>query len=159
MITQEEVVVQKVFKQLDGMSKIEVYDILFKIESMLLDFKSPIRYEELEKTLQNTSRKINAGAADNFGHFYLEDQCEYIKIYKAKTLLPDFLDKELLYFFTPWQLKIMDYTNKNLKNTFKGTHLEVLVNCFLETHSAQTRNPVTNRFTFLELLDQIDLDS
>lgn len=158
MITQEEAVVQKVFKQLDGMSKIEVYDILFKIESMLLDFKSPIRYEELKESLESTSRKINADAADNFGHFYLEDQCEYIKIYKAKTLLPDFFGKELLYFFTPWQLKIMDYTDENLKSTFEGTHLEDVLNRFLETHTAQTRNPVTNRFIFLELLDQMDLN-
>ncbi|GGX04967.1 hypothetical protein [Aquimarina muelleri] len=159
MITQEEVVVQKVFKQLDGMSKIEVYDILFKIESMLLDFKSPIQYEELKKTLKSTSRKINVGAVDNFGHFYLEDQCEYIKIYKVKTLLPNFLDKELLYFFTPWQLKIMDYTTENLKETFQGTYLETVVNHFLETHTPQTRNPVTNRFILLEFLDQMDLDS
>lgn len=159
MITQEDVIVQKVFKQLDGMSKIEVYDILFKIESMLLDFKSPIRYKELEKTIGSTSKKINTSVVDNFGHFYLEDQCEYIKIYKVKTLLPDFLGKELLYFFTPWQLKIMDYTDDNLKDTFKGTHLEGVVNRFLGTHTAQTRNPETNRFTFLELLEQIDPDS
>lgn len=158
MITHEDTIIQNVFKQLNGLEKIEVYDILLKIETMLRDFKSPIQYEEIKKQIENTSRKTNISAVDSYGYCYLHDHCQYIKIYKIKTLLPNFMGGEEIYFITPWQLRLLDYTKDNLQTTFKGTHLEAVIDVFLEVNKAKNKNPVTGRLRFLELLDQIDPD-
>ncbi len=156
MITHQEKIIQNVCKQLDGMHKIEVYDVLLKIESMLRDFKSPIRYKEIEKSIQNTSIKSNVSAIDSFGYCHLFDECQYIKIYKIKTLLPNFLGGEPMYFITPWQFTLKDYTNDNLLEAFKGTHVEAIVEHFLKANKLEKYNPKTKRLLLLEVLDHID---
>ncbi|WP_271785507.1 hypothetical protein, partial [Aquimarina algiphila] len=78
-------------RQFDGMSKIEVYDILQKIESLLLDFSTPIQFTEIKNALEASSRKDNVTAVDEYGYCYLEDECQYLKIYKIKSLFSDFL--------------------------------------------------------------------
>ncbi len=160
MITYQDQIIQNVFKQLNGLEKIEIYDILLKIETMLMDFKSPIQYEEIKKQIENTSIKTNICAIDDYryGYCYLYDHCQYIKIYKIKTLLPNFLGGEEIYFITPWQLRLLDYTKDNLQMTFTESHLEAIVLDFLKKHSPKNKNPVTGRLRFLELLDQIDPD-
>ena len=155
MITHQDTIIQNVFKQLDGLEKIDIYDILLKIETMLMDFKSPIQYEEIKKQIENNSIN-NISAVDGYGYCYLYDHCRYIKIYKIKTLLPDFLVGEYMYFITPWQLKLMEYTKENLKDFFKGNHLEAITLDFLKKYPPKSKNPVTGRLLLLELLDQID---
>ena len=155
MITHQDQIIQNVFKQLNGLEKIDIYDILLKIETMLRDFKSPIQYEDIKKHIENTSIN-NVSAVDSFGYCYLHDHCQHIKIYKIKTLLPDFFCGEHMYFITPWQLKLMDYTKENLRMTFAESHLEAIVFDFLKKHPPKSKNPVTGRLRFLELLDQID---
>ncbi|WP_438711155.1 hypothetical protein ACSTS3_21690 [Aquimarina muelleri] len=156
MITHQDQIIQNLFKQVNGMEKIEVYDILLKIETMLRDFKSPIQYEEIKKQIENISIKTNISAVDSYGYCYLHDHCQYMKVYKIKTLLPNFLGGEYLYFITPWQLKLMDYTKDNLKDIFKGSHLQAVIDVFLEVNKVKSKNPVTGRLRLLELLDQID---
>ncbi|WP_438711858.1 hypothetical protein ACSTS3_04700 [Aquimarina muelleri] len=158
MITHQDQIIQNLFKQVNGMEKIEVYDILLKIETMLRDFKSPIQYEEIKKQIENISIKTNISAVDSYGYCYLHDHCQYMKVYKIKTLLPNFLGGEYLYFITPWQLKLMDYTKDNLKDIFKGSHLQAVIDVFLEVNKVKSKNPVTGRLRLLELLDQIDPD-
>ncbi|WP_438712681.1 hypothetical protein ACSTS3_10715 [Aquimarina muelleri] len=158
MITHQDQIIQNLFKQVNGMEKIEVYDILLKIETMLRDFKSPIQYEEIKKQIENISIKTNISAVDSYGYCYLHDHCQYMKVYKIKTLLPNFLGGEYLYFITPWQLKLMDYTKDNLKDVFKGNHLQAVIDVFLEVNKVKSKNPVTGRLRLLELLDQIDPD-
>ncbi len=158
MITHEDQIIQNVFKQLNGLEKIEVYDMLLKIETMLRDFKSPIQYEEIKKQIENTSRKTNISAVDSYGYCYLHDHCQYIKIYKIKTLLPNFMGGEEIYFITPWQLRLLDYTKDNLQITFAESHLEAIVLDFFKKHSPKSKNSVTGRLLLLELLDQIDPD-
>ncbi|WP_438710233.1 hypothetical protein ACSTS3_14175 [Aquimarina muelleri] len=156
MITHQDQIIQNLFKQVNGMEKIEVYDMLLKIETMLRDIKSPIQYDEIKKRIENTSKKSNVSAVDSSGYCYLYDQCQYIKIYKIKTLLPNFLGGEYLYFITPWQLKLMEYTKDNLQSTFAETHLEAVMSVFLQRDKVKSKNPVTGRLRLLELLDQID---
>ncbi|WP_438711304.1 hypothetical protein ACSTS3_22635 [Aquimarina muelleri] len=156
MITHQDQIIQNLFKQVNGMEKIEVYDILLKIETMLRDFKSPIQYEEIKKQIENISIKTNISAVDSYGYCYLHDHCQYMKVYKIKTLLPNFLGGEYLYFITPWQLKLMEYTKDNLKDIFKGSHLQAVIDVFLEVNKVKSKNPVTGRLRLLELLDQID---
>ncbi|WP_438710544.1 hypothetical protein ACSTS3_16980 [Aquimarina muelleri] len=156
MITHQDQIIQNLFKQVNGMEKIEVYDILLKIETMLRDFKSPIQYEEIKKQIENISIKTNISAVDSYGYCYLHDHCQYMKVYKIKTLLPNFLGGEQIYFITPWQLKLMEYTKDNLKDIFKGSHLQAVIDVFLEVNKVKSKNPVTGRLRLLELLDQID---
>ncbi|MCX2765216.1 hypothetical protein OQJ66_20715, partial [Aquimarina muelleri] len=66
-----------------------------------------------------------------------------MKVYKIKTLLPNFLGGEYLYFITPWQLKLMEYTKDNLKDIFKGNHLQAVIDVFLEVNKVKSKNPVT----------------
>ena len=156
MITREEKIVQNVVKQFDGMSKIEVYDILYRIEGLLHDFSTPIQFTEIKKTLDNSYVSSNISAIDNYGYCYLEDQCQYLSIYKIKSIFPAFLGGESLYFTVPGQYELIAYNNRNIEETFCNMHLEFLVQHFLKKNNVKKRNPKTKRLLLLELFDQVD---
>ncbi len=156
MITYQEKIVQNITRQFDGMSKIEVYDILQKIESLLLDFSTPIQFTEIKNALEASSRKDNVTAVDEYGYCYLEDECQYLKIYKIKSLFSDFLGGESLYFTIPGQYELIHYDNRNIEEAFCNMHLAPIVSHFLKCNHAKKRNPKTKRLLLLELFDQID---
>ncbi len=156
MITHEEKIVQNVVKQFDGMSKIEAYDILHRIEGLLHDFSTPIQFTEIKKALDNSYMSTNITPIDDYGYCCLEDQCQYLSIYKIKSIFPAFLGGEPLYFTVPGQYELIAYTNRNIEETFCNMHLEVLVHYFLKNNNVKKRNPKTKRLLLLELFDQID---
>ncbi|WP_103072678.1 hypothetical protein [Aquimarina sediminis] len=156
MITHEEKIIQNVVRQFDGMLKIEVYDILYKIESLLSGFSSPIQFKQIKKSIDNTIDKEHFIAIDAYGYCYLEDECQYLKVFRIKSLLPVCLGGELLYFTTPGQYELTSYTNQNLEETFSNMHLQTIIAQFLKYNNAKKRNPKTRRLLLLELLDQID---
>ncbi|WP_438711121.1 hypothetical protein ACSTS3_21595 [Aquimarina muelleri] len=49
MITHQDQIIQNLFKQVNGMEKIEVYDILLKIETMLVYINPKVVHLLLEK--------------------------------------------------------------------------------------------------------------
>ncbi|WP_271784934.1 hypothetical protein [Aquimarina algiphila] len=156
MITYQDKIVQNITKQFDGMSKIEVYDILQKIESLLLDFNTPIQFKEIKNALETSSRKNNVTAVDEYGYCYLDDCCQYLNIYKIKSLFPTFLGGESLYFTIPGQYELIHYDNRNIEEAFSNMHLEPIVSHFLKYNPVKKRNPKTKRLLLLELFDQID---
>jgi hypothetical protein len=156
MITHQEKIVQNIVKQFDGMSKIEVYDILYRIESLLLDFNTPIQFSEIKKTLDNSYMSRNSTAIDSYGYCYLEDHCQYLSIYKVKSVFPVFLGGEPLYFTVLGQYELIAYNNRNIEEAFCNMHLEALVQHFLKNNNVKKRNPKTKRLLLLELFDQID---
>lgn len=158
MITHEEKVVQNVVKQFDGMSKLEAYDILLKIEMLLQDFSTPIQFKEIKKSIDDLYRKEHITAIDTYGYCYLEDQCQYMKVYKIKSLFPACFGGESLYFTVRGEFELTSYTNQNIEDAYNNTHLEAIVSDFLQNSNAKKRNPKTKRLILLELLDHIDPD-
>ncbi|TSE04264.1 hypothetical protein FOF46_26780 [Aquimarina algiphila] len=155
MITYQEKIVQHIIRQFDGMSKIEVYDILQKIETLLFEHESPLEFKAIEKTLEKQSIK-NILPLGSSAYCYLVDHSPYLDLYKIKSLIPDFLGGEKLYFTIPGQYEFIHYDNKNIEETFSNMHMGSAVSNFLKYNHAKKRNPKTKRFLLLELFDKID---
>ncbi len=155
MTNNEEKILQNLFKQFDGMSKLEVYDILHKIESLLIDFSTPIRFHEVRKTLEHPKNR-NITPIGDYGYCYLEDECQYISIYKIKSLFPAFMGGESLYFTVPGQYELIAFDNRNIEEAFSNMHLKYILEQFLKRNHVKKRNPKTRRLLLLDLFDQID---
>ena len=157
MMTYEDKITLDVLKRFDGMSKIDVYDILHKIESLLLDTNTPIAYKTIKDRLEkNQFAKKSITAIDKNGYCYLEDHCQFMSVYRIKSVFPTILGGSGL-FFTPREYyRLIPYTNEALQKAFSNTHLEVIINHFLKHHSAKQRNPKTKRLLLIELFNQID---
>ncbi|WP_062055984.1 hypothetical protein [Aquimarina longa] len=156
MITHQEKTIQNVIKLFDGMYKYEVYDILQKIEELLLNFASPIQFKEIKQAIETRFKKEPITAVDSYGYCYLDDECQYMKIYKIKSCFPIFLGGESTYFTTTIHQELTPYTTDDLQEAFMGTHLEIVLQHFLKHTNPKNRNPKTKRLLLLEYLDQID---
>ncbi len=157
MMTYEDKITLAVLKRFDGMSKIDVYDILHKIESLLLDTNTPIAYKTIKDRLEKKQvAKKSITAIDKNGYCYLEDHCQFMNVYRIKSVFPAILGGSGL-FFTPWEhYRLIPYTNIELQKAFSNTRLEVIIDHFLKHHSAKQRNPKTKRLLLVELFNQID---
>ncbi len=156
MFTYEDKILQKVVKQLDGLTKLEAYDILHKVEALLVNFNTPIQFKNIKTSIESSYQKGNIIGVDNYGYCYLEDRCHYINIYKITSIFPEFLVGENLYFTVPGQYELVAFDNRNLEETFCNMHLTTVIHQFLKNNHAKKRNPRTKRLLLLELLDKID---
>ena len=156
MLTYEDKILQNITKQFDGMSKIDVYDILHKIESLLLDMNTPIAYKAIKKKLENNQLTKHSIAVDKNGYCYLEDHCQFMNVYRIKSVFPNILGGSGLFFTSGKDYRLIPYTNEELQKAFSSTRLEAIVNHFLQHHTAKQRNPKTKRLLLVELFNQID---
>ncbi len=156
MITHEEKILQNVVKQFDGLSKFEAYDILHKIEGLLIDFSTPIQFKEIKKSIEDLCLKENVVGIDSYGYCYMEDRSCYMNVYKMKSLFPEFLIGESLYFTVPGQYELIAFDNRNIEEAFCNMHLKPIIDHFLKNNNVKRRNPKTQRLLLLELLDKID---
>ena len=98
MITYEHKILQKVLKQFDGMTKIDAFDLLQKIEVLLQGQSSPIQYEHLKMKMDKNFIQNAVVPIGNSGYCYLVDSSHRLKIYEFKSLLSvGFLGKTLYY--------------------------------------------------------------
>ncbi len=158
MISYDERVLVQVLKQFEGMTKIKVYDILQKIEEILIHHESPIKLSTYDESLHKIYTSKNALPIGEYGFCYVEDQCDYICIIKIKTLIPKILGGENTYFTKGMDGVILPFTSKNIKKAFEDTHLKNHIYDFLKTNHLKKRNPKTKRLIIMEILDTIDPD-
>ncbi|WP_281989692.1 hypothetical protein [Aquimarina aggregata] len=153
MITYQEKIMQNVIRQFDGVSKLDAYDILHKIESLLIDFSTPIQCKEIKKSILSTAEIT---PIKDSGYCYLEDECQYLSVYNLKSLFPSLFGIENLYFTLPCQYELIAFDNRNIEEVFSNTHLKAVIKHFLKKNHVRKRNPKTKRLLLLELLDTID---
>ncbi len=156
MISHEDKIIYDVLKRFEGMSKTDVYDILHKIESLLLGVTTPIEHRNIKKRLEATTYKNNIVAINKNGYCYLEDHCQFMKVYRIKSVFPTLFVRQLLFFTTPKEYRLIPYTAKQVQETFCNSPTHTTITDFLQNHSITKRNPKTKRLLLLELLDQVD---
>lgn len=156
MISYEHKILQKVLKQFDGMTKIDAFDLLQKIEVLLHGQSSPIQYEHLKMKMNKNFIQNAVVPIGNSGYCYLVDSSHRLKIYEFRSLLSvGFLGKTL-YYNTTDDHKLLPFTNENIKNTFDQTNLRYIIRQFLEENKVRKKNSKTKRLLLLELLDMVD---
>lgn len=156
MISYEDKVLQKVLKQFDGMTKIEAFDVLHKIEVLLNGQQSPIQYEYLKMTLDKQFLQNAVLPVGNQGYCFLSDYCQYLKVYEFKPTIPINILGSSWYYSLSNKQELIPLTNQNVKSTFSDTHLKYIIQQFLKDNNVQKRNSKTKRLLLLELLDQVD---
>ncbi len=156
MTTYQDKVLKKCMKQFDGMTKIDAYDILHKIETLLIGQESPIEFKSIEKTIENSYDLKNILPINSSTYCYLEDECYYINVYTFKSKYPPFLGGGDRYFTLRNGYKMFPFDNKHIEEVFESMNIGYIIREFLKENNVRSRNPKTNRFLLLELFDQID---
>ncbi|WP_025742804.1 hypothetical protein [Aquimarina pacifica] len=159
MLTYQNHRIQKVLHLLDGMHKIDIYEILQQIEMLLIDFSSPIDAKTIIRSMKtNMVCSKNSGPIGDRGYWYLFDSCQHMNVVSVQWLLPVLSRSESLYFTLPGASEFIPLDNRNVEETFSNMHLTVMIHQFLKEHNVKKRNPKTNRLLLLELFDHIDPD-
>ncbi len=156
MINHEDKIIYDVLKRFDGMHKIDICDVLHKIEMLLTDLTTPIDYGNLKKELLFKYAKEHITAIDKNGYCYLEDHCQFMKVYRIKSVFPILFVRQELFFTTPQEYRLIPYTATHIRSTFCNTPVYPMIADFLQQHSITKRNPKTKRLLLIELFNQID---
>lgn len=152
MITNEKKIVMNVIKQLDGMNKIDAHDVLHQAEKLLHDITAPIQFNEVKCFFDDISKIESITEIETYS---IEDQCFYINIYKPKPLFSKIIKGRIKSFTTYKNNDLNDFNNENIQKAFNDTQFKYIVNQFLKDNHVKKRNPLTNRFLLLELLEQV----
>ncbi len=156
MLTYQDEILQKVLKQFDGLTKIDAYDLLQKVEVLLQGQKSPIEYQCIKNELSKQFFNKEMIAIGKSGYCYLMDYCHFIKIYEFRSVFFPFTTRNNLFYTLSQDYKMKRLTNKNIIETFENTHLRYVIDYFLKDNRVHKKNSKTNRLLLLELLDQVD---
>ncbi len=156
MISHEDKIIYDVLKRFDGMHKIDICDVLQKIEMLLVELHTPIDGKSLKKELLFRFAKEQLTAIDKNGYCYLEDHCQFLKVYRIKSVFPKLFVREELFFTTPQEYRLIPYTEKHIQEAFSHSPVRAIIADFLQQHSITKRNPKTKRLLLIELFYEID---
>ncbi|WP_299244088.1 hypothetical protein [uncultured Aquimarina sp.] len=154
MPTYQEKIIANIIDQLDGLAKIEAFDLLQKIEGLLLDHPSPINATVFKKAARIEFMVKNAVSIGDREYCYLEDSCQFLWVYNYSNT--EIQSKEQLYFSLPNTHEVNILDDNSLLECFKGSIIEKIIYEFIQTHLVVDRNPKTGRLLLLELLDKVD---
>ncbi|WP_027393512.1 hypothetical protein [Aquimarina latercula] len=154
MSTYQEKIIANIIDQLDGLAKIEAFDLLQKIEGLLLDHPSPVNATIFKKTARIEFIIKNAVSIGDREYCYLDDSCQFLLIYNYSNT--EIQSKEQLYFSRPSTHEVHILDKNSLLECFKGSIIENIIYEFTQTHLVLDRNPKTGRLLLLELLDKVD---
>ncbi len=156
-MTNQKEILCKIAKKLNGMNKIEAYELTHKLETLLFYAQNPINIEDLKKII--TSDFNPNDEIDPF-HFTILPNgnfCEFkgsndwLHIYKEnKKLLPNWPVFDTYYFKTKYApLELLKLTRKNLLENVKDTEKELRVWTFLEKNAVAKKDKITNKILLL----------
>ena len=151
--------VYKVMQHFEGMQKIEVFDLLHRIEILLYYTKSPINNTQIRQIISSNIGQENG--IDPFGFTILPNGnfCEFvgsndwIHIYKeVKRGFGSWNPMTTYYFKTKYApLELLKLTNKNLLENIHNTDHEIHLAKFLATHKISKKDRVTGKLLLLEI--------
>jgi len=148
----------KIAKKLNGLNKVEAYEITQKLETLLFYATSTIEVSNLEKII--SSRVIESEEIDPF-HFTILPNgnfCEFdgsndwLHIYKEnKRYIPNWLMFNTYYFKTKYApLELLKLTKKNLLENLENTNNEQKIREYLKKNSITRRDIITDKLVILE---------
>ncbi len=157
MYTYTDTIAKHMIRQLDGLPKIEVYDILATLEALLLRQASPIVAAQLIRSYEDQVICKRGIIATQQLYYFLYDSCYYLKVYKYHSLiLPTIFYKNELYFSHPKEEESYPLTKENIRTHLTHPAIQLALTAFLAKHKPTERHPITKRLLLLHLLDQID---
>ena len=155
----EQELILEVLKLFEGMNKIDVLDILHKMEVLLFYTKSPITKEsiakiinaDLESTFSSELAQYTLLPSGNFCEFLGSN--DWIHIYKEqKQGLLKLPFTNTYYFKTKYApLELTKFTKKNILETVKGTPEELKVKQHLKHHRITKKNSSTKMLLILDI--------
>ncbi|WP_108802138.1 hypothetical protein [Aquimarina sp. Aq107] len=149
---QEQHLLYKVMRHFEGMQKIEVFDLLHRMEVLLFYAKSPLKAEHLKQII--TSDIDQESDVDPFGFTILpngnfcefEGSNDWIHIYKeVKRGFSKCNPFTTYYFKTKYApLELLKLTKKNLLENVHNTPHEIEIAVFLSVHAISKRDSQGN---------------
>ncbi|WP_378181989.1 hypothetical protein [Aquimarina sp. SS2-1] len=156
---QEQQLLYKVMQNFEGMQKIEVFDVLHKIEILLFQTKSPITREGIARIINSEIDRNKDVDPLQFTILPNGNFCEFvgsntwIHIYKEqKRGLLNYGLLETYYFKTKYApLELSKLTKRNLLEYIQDTPEEHKVKQFLQSHRISKKDMMTNKLLLLSL--------
>lgn len=149
----------KIMRHFEGMQKIEVFDLLHKMEVLLFYAKSPLKSSQIRKII--TTHLYEESEIDPFeftilpnGNFCeFEGRNDWIHIYKETKRGIGKLNPFTTYYFkTKYApLELLKFTKKNLLESVEKTKHQEIVKNFLSTHKITKKDKKTNNKLLLIL--------
>lgn len=160
---QEHAQLFKVMRTFEGMNKLDVFDILHKIEVLLFYTKSPITKEGIAKIINNEMNPDNYKDKDvdplhftilpngNFCEFVGSNNWLHIYKEQKKGILRYGLF-DTYYFKTKYApLELSKLTKKNLLEYLENTPEESKVIRFLKSHKVNKKDVITGKLLLLDI--------
>ncbi len=158
-MTNEKKLLSSILKHLNGMNKIEAYDLTHKLETLLFYASNPIDVENLEQII---SADFNPNDEIDPFHFTILPNgnfCDFagsndwLHIYKEnKRLLPNWPLFDTYYFKTKYApLELIKLTKKNLLENLKDTEEEPEVVDFMRMYRLTQKDLVSDKLLLLTL--------
>ncbi|MBW1295230.1 hypothetical protein [Aquimarina litoralis] len=149
---QEQQLLYKVMRNFEGMQKIEVFDLLHRIEVLLFYAKSPLQAEHLKRIINSDFDEEKE--IDPFGFTILPNGnfCEFegsnswIHIYKETKRGINKLSPFTSYYFkTKYApLELLKLTKKNLLENVQNTPHQSIITEFLNKHKISKKDAIGN---------------
>ncbi|WP_299224209.1 hypothetical protein [uncultured Aquimarina sp.] len=149
---QEQQLLYKVMRNFEGMQKIEVFDLLHRMEVLLYYVKSPLQSDHLKRII--SSDMDQESIVDPFGFTILpngnfcefEGSNEWIHIYKeVKRGFSRCNPITTYYFKTKYApLELLKLTKSNLLENVQNTPHEIEISAFLIAHNISKRDSQGN---------------
>ena len=140
----------QLLKQVEGLSKIEIYDLIYHMESLLLSVSSPSDGRQVEKRLSKEALS-NVLSFNDYEYYYRLDSATLLDIYRLKSLNPLSMFGDRFYFVSCFNKTPLPLTRGNIEQTFKRTVQAPHIHNFLKQYKVTSKNPLTHRFRIIEL--------
>ncbi len=148
----------KIIKQFNGLKKIEAFDIISKLETLLFYAPNPVNFEDSD-TFAISGIKQNRDI-DPFQFTLLPNGnlCEFIgcndflHLYKEhKRFVPDWPIFSTYYYKSKYApLEMIKLTKQNLKESFKGTAEQNRIEPFLLQNKIKAKDYISKRLLLLD---------
>ncbi|MBQ0734017.1 hypothetical protein [Aquimarina celericrescens] len=157
-MTDKNKLLYKIVKKLNGLSKIEAYELAHRLETFLFYASNPIDIKNLKQIVDSD---IDDNQEIDPFHFTILPNgnfCEFdgsndwLHIYKEnKRILPNWPIFNTYYFKTKYApLELIKLTKKNLLENIQNTEKEKDILDFLKTHAVTKKNVLTNKLLLLD---------
>ncbi len=150
---QEQQLLYRIMSHFDGMQKIEVFDLLHKIEILLFYAKSPVQSEHLKKIIASDIDPFQFTILSNGNFCELIGSNKWIHIYKEVKRGVGRWNPYITYYFkTKYApLELLKLNKKNLMEQVHNTALEKEVAQFLGKYPIAKKDSITKTLLLLEL--------
>ncbi len=158
-MTNDKQILHEIIKKIEGMNKLEAYEIIHKLETSLFYASSPIKYEDLKPVIDADIDPDHEIDSFQFSILPNGNFCEflgcnnYLHIYKEnKKLVPDWPLFTTYYFKSKYApLELIKLTKKNILANFEGKPEEDKIVSFLRKNSVAKTDTISRRLLILDL--------